>query len=56
MHNWLLSRPMLGPMIAEWRDHRVISPRAKILAMATILLTFGATVMFVAAPPAAKGQ
>ena len=55
-HEWLLSRPTLGPMIVEWRDHRVIRPRAKILAAAAILLTFGATVTFVAAPPAAKGS
>ena len=54
LHEWLLSRPVLGVMIVEWRDHRVIRPRAKILAAATILLTFGATVIFVAAPLAAK--
>ncbi|HKX61201.1 MAG TPA: YbaN family protein, partial [Verrucomicrobiae bacterium] len=56
LHGWLLSRPVLGVMIVEWRDHRVIRPRAKILAAATILLTFGATVIFVAAPLAAKSS
>ena len=55
LHDWLLSRPALGPMIVEWREHRVIRRRAKIVAVTAIVLTFGATVAFVTAPAPAKG-
>ncbi len=30
---WLLGHPVLGPPIKNWRDHRVIPVRAKILAI-----------------------
>ena len=40
-HDWLLGHPRLGPPIAQWRDHRAISRRAKRLAVVSILASFG---------------
>lgn len=45
-HDWLYSHPKLGPPLRDWREHGVISARAKILAIATMLvslawITFG---------------
>lgn len=40
-HDWLLGHPRLGPPIAQWRDHRAISRRAKRLAVLSILASFG---------------
>lgn len=36
IHDWLMARPYLGPMVKQWREHGCISLRAKI--MATILM------------------
>lgn len=36
---WLDAHPQFGPLIANWRDHGAIGKRAKIAAMAVILLT-----------------
>lgn len=30
---WLLGHPRLGPMVREWRESRVIRPRAKAVAL-----------------------
>ena len=32
LHGWLVNHRVAGPMIRNWRDHRAISLRAKILA------------------------
>lgn len=40
LHDWLLNHPRLGPPIHDWRDHGVISKRAKILALGSILLSW----------------
>lgn len=36
LHGWLLRQPVLGPLLADWRAHGVIRPRAKWLS--TVLL------------------
>ena len=46
LHNWLMNHPRLGPPIHEWRDHRAISRRAKVLAMIALVLAFGGAVLF----------
>lgn len=32
LHDWLVNHPTFGPMLADWRNHRAISRRGKILA------------------------
>lgn len=41
LHRWLLSLPVLGPGVRDWEQHKVIRPRAKVLALATIFIVFG---------------
>lgn len=36
-HDWLYGHPVFGPPLQQWRTHRVISIRAKLLAAASIL-------------------
>jgi uncharacterized membrane protein YbaN (DUF454 family) len=33
-HRWLYEHPRLGPPLRAWHQHRVISPRAKLMALA----------------------
>lgn len=40
-HVWLLSRPVIGPMILEWEKNRVIPPRVKATALSMIVLAVG---------------
>lgn len=35
-HDWLYGHPRLGPPLREWREHRVITPRAKALTVAVM--------------------
>lgn len=47
-YNWLVSNRTFGPLVREWRAHRSMPRRAKIVAIALILVTFGVTlVLFV---------
>ena len=45
---WLWTHPRLGPPIRNWHEHRVISPRAKILAAAMMTASFLYVALFVA--------
>lgn len=36
LHAWILALPYAGPAILEWRDHRVVRPRAKILCLVMV--------------------
>jgi len=38
---WLLHHRSFGPMIANWRRHGSIDPRAKLMAILLMLATFG---------------
>ena len=45
-HDWLYTHPRLGPPLRDWREYGVIPMKAKILAIATMLvslawITFG---------------
>ena len=39
-HDWLYNHPRLGPPLQDWREHRVIPLRAKIVAVATMAVSF----------------
>lgn len=45
-YNWLMNHPALGPLIVEWRSHRSIPWRIKLVAVATMTLTFGSSIIF----------
>ncbi len=40
LHHWLLSHPVFGPPISDWRERGAIGPRAKRLATISILAAF----------------
>jgi uncharacterized membrane protein YbaN (DUF454 family) len=35
-HDWLYAHPLFGPPLQQWRSHRVIPGKAKLLAVATM--------------------
>lgn len=39
-HDWLYNHPRMGPPLRDWREHGAIPLRAKILAVATMLISF----------------
>ena len=43
-HDWMLAHRWLGPMLHDWYAHRSIPYRVKILAIVTMLLSFGASI------------
>lgn len=45
LERWLLEHPRFGPAIADWRAHRAISSRGKMLAVVAIGLTFALSVV-----------
>ncbi len=46
LHSWLTSLPYFGSAIIEWENHKVIRPRAKILAISLIWLSIGSTLIW----------
>jgi len=45
-YNWLMNHPAFGPLIIEWRTYRSIPWKVKLVAVATMLLTFGSSILF----------
>lgn len=45
-YNWLMNHPAFGPLIIEWRTYRSIPYRVKVVAVATMVLTFGSSIVF----------
>lgn len=46
----LLANPTFGPLIRDWREQHAIPLRAKIMAIVTITLTIGSSVVFFVEP------
>jgi uncharacterized membrane protein YbaN (DUF454 family) len=42
----MLAHRWLGPMLHEWYAHRSIPYRTKIIAIVTMLLSFGTSILF----------
>lgn len=40
LHDWLLAHRMFGPLIRNWNAHRAIAPRAKLLAVVSMVTVF----------------
>jgi hypothetical protein len=47
LHQWILSRPVLGPLIKDWESSGIIRPRAKVMATLMMSLLFGYALFFV---------
>ena len=45
-YNWLMNHPAFGPLIIEWRTYRSIPWRIKLVALATMILTFSVSILF----------
>ncbi|HUW26963.1 MAG TPA: YbaN family protein [Gallionella sp.] len=45
-YNWLMNHHVFGPLIVEWRTYRSIPWRIKLVAIATMTLTFGSSIIF----------
>lgn len=45
-YNWLMNHPTFGPLIVEWRTYRSLPRRVKMIAVATMVLTFGSSIVF----------
>jgi hypothetical protein len=39
-HDWLYAHRLFGPPLQQWRSHRVIPKKAKLLAVATMAVSF----------------
>jgi hypothetical protein len=51
---WLLRNPALGPTIRDWRRHRSIPYRTKIVAIALMTTTIGVSIALLARYPLAQ--
>lgn len=45
LHDWLVSHPVLGPPIENWRAHGAIATRVKVLAVVVMAVTLAASVL-----------
>jgi uncharacterized membrane protein YbaN (DUF454 family) len=45
-YRWLMELPVYGPALRKWRDERTIPRRAKIVATALIVVSFGLSIAF----------
>lgn len=45
-HDWLYAHPVFGPPLQQWRSHRVIPGKAKLLAVATMAVSLVYLVIF----------
>lgn len=45
-HRWLLEHELTGPMIRNWEERRCIARRTKVVAIVSMLLAGGASVVF----------
>ena len=53
-HRWLLSNPIFGPMINDWNEKKCVTASTKIVAVASILLFGGYSMIFAVTNPYIK--
>ena len=53
-YRWLLANPTLGPTIREWRRHRSVPYRTKVVALALMSVTIAISVVLLAPYPLAQ--
>ncbi len=44
-YNWLMNHPAFGPLIVEWRTYHSIPWRIKLVAVATMVVTFSSSIL-----------
>ena len=49
-HEWMLAHRLFGPMLHEWHHHRSIPYRTKLVAIITMLVSFGSSILLVVKP------
>lgn len=47
LYAWLLANPTFGPLIRDWREHRALPLRVKVVAVGMIWVMIGSSVLFV---------
>ncbi len=50
LHAWLEAHPQFGPSLRAWREEGAVPARAKLLAVVTLLLSWGLLVWHTEAP------
>lgn len=45
-YNWLMNHRTFGSLIVEWRTYRSIPWRVKLVAVSTLVVTFGSSIIF----------
>lgn len=45
-HDWLYHHRLFGPPLQRWKQHRIISVKAKILSVGTMTLSYGYLLFF----------
>jgi uncharacterized membrane protein YbaN (DUF454 family) len=50
-HQWMLGHRWLGPMLKEWDHHGSLPYRTKLVAIVTMLVSFGISILLVATWP-----
>ncbi len=50
LHQWMLGQRWLGPMLREWYRHRSLPYRTKLIAILTMLVSFGVSITFFVRP------
>lgn len=45
-HDWLYTHRIFGPPLQQWRDHRVISRKAKLLSVGTMIISLAYLALF----------
>jgi hypothetical protein len=50
-HKWMLGQRWLGPMLREWYQYRSLPYRTKIVAIVTMLISFGRSIVLVVKQP-----
>jgi len=53
-HDWLYTHRLFGPPLNQWREHRVIPVKAKILSIATMMASFTYLALFTGMNPLLK--
>jgi len=45
-HAWLLAHPLFGATVREWEEHRSVRRRTKWIAILTMAITLGVSIVF----------
>jgi uncharacterized membrane protein YbaN (DUF454 family) len=54
LHEWMLAHRWFGPMLREWYRHRSLPYRTKLVAIVTMLIGFGGSILFFVRPARAQ--